>query len=125
MLDDADAEAQKLVNLAHPIGVALGQVIVDGDHVHAVAAEGVQVDGHGGDQGLALAGLHFRNHPLVQHYAAQELHVEGALAEGAFGRLADGGEGVDQQVVKLFAVGQALLEPRGAGAQLLVAQRLQ
>ena len=33
--DAADAEAQELVDAAHPLGVALGEVVVDGDDVHA------------------------------------------------------------------------------------------
>ena len=35
--DDADRHAQELVEPAHPLGVALGQVIVDGDDVDALA----------------------------------------------------------------------------------------
>ena len=38
-LDDADLEAEEAVHLAHPLGVALGQVVVDGDEVGAVAGE--------------------------------------------------------------------------------------
>ena len=36
---------------AHPLGVARGQVVVDGDHVHAVAGQGVQVDRAGSTPG--------------------------------------------------------------------------
>ena len=36
--DYADAQAQKTVELAHPFGVALGQVVVDCDHVYAAPA---------------------------------------------------------------------------------------
>jgi len=31
--DDADGEAEETVDLAHPLGVALGQIVVDGDNV--------------------------------------------------------------------------------------------
>src|SRR5947209_6799 len=37
VLDDADGQAEEFVEAAHPLGVAAGQVIVDGDHVHAAA----------------------------------------------------------------------------------------
>ncbi len=56
--DDADGEAEEAVDLAHPLGVALGEVVVDGDDVDAAAGEGVEVAGEGGDEGLAFAGLH-------------------------------------------------------------------
>ena len=105
--DAAHREPQEAVYPAHPFGVALGQVIVDGDHVHAAAAERVEVYRQGRHQGLALARLHLRDHAPVQHDAAQELHVERTLAEPAPGRLAHRGEGIHQQVVHLLAVLQA------------------
>ena len=74
--DAADRQAQELVNRAHPLAVARGQVIVDRDHVHAAAGQGVQVDRQGGDQGLAFAGGHFRDPARVQRVAADQLHVE-------------------------------------------------
>jgi hypothetical protein len=56
--DDAGGEAEEAVELAHRRGVALGEVVVDGDDMHALAGERVQVDGEGGHQRLAFAGLH-------------------------------------------------------------------
>ena len=35
--DDADGQAEELVEAAHPFGVAFGEVIVDGDDVNALA----------------------------------------------------------------------------------------
>ena len=98
--DDADRQAEELVDLAHPLGVALGEVVVDGDDVDALAGERVQIDGQRGDQRLAFAGLHLGDGALVEHHAAHQLHVEMALAEGALGGLADRGEGRNQQVVE-------------------------
>ena len=123
--DDADRQAEELVDLPHPLGVAAGEVVVDGDDVDALAGERVEVDGEGGDERLAFAGLHLGDGALVQHHAADQLHVEMALAEGALGRLADGGEGRDEQVVDVGAGGDLGAELVGAGAQLVVGQRLQ
>ena len=58
VLDDADRQAEEAVDAAHPLGVAAGEVVVDGDDVNALAFERVQVGGQGGDQRLAFAGLH-------------------------------------------------------------------
>ena len=33
--DDADGQAEEAVDLPHPFGVALGEVVVDGDDMHA------------------------------------------------------------------------------------------
>ena len=39
VLDAADGQAEGVVDLAHPLGVALGQVVVDGNDVDARAGE--------------------------------------------------------------------------------------
>ena len=90
----------------------------------ALAGQRVEIDRQGRDQGLAFAGLHLGDHAAMQHDAAHQLHVEMALAERALGRLAHRGEGLDQEIVELGAVGEPLLELRGAGAQRLVRQRV-
>ena len=46
-LDHADGDAERVVDRLHPIGVAAGQVVVDGDEVDAVAGERVEEDGAG------------------------------------------------------------------------------
>jgi hypothetical protein len=116
-------EPQELVDLAHPLGVAPGQVVVDRDHVGALAAQGVEVDRQGRHQGLALAGLHFGDHAPMEHDPAHHLDVEMALAEGPLGGLAHGGKGLHKQVVQLFAGRHPLPETIGAGANFLVAER--
>ena len=79
--DHADAQPEQIVDGAHPAGVAAGEVVVDGDDVHALALEGVEVGGERGDQRLALAGLHLGDAALVQDHAADQLDVEVALAQ--------------------------------------------
>jgi hypothetical protein len=74
--------------------------------------ERVEIGGEGGDQRLALAGLHLGDVALVQEDAADQLHVEGAQAQRALGALAAIREGFRQQVVEAFAVLRALAEFR-------------
>ena len=83
VLDEAHVHAQEAVDLAHPLAVAAGQVVVHGDDVHVVAVERVQVAGQRGHERLALAGLHLGDLPVVERHAADELHVEVAQAERA------------------------------------------
>ena len=121
--DATDAQAQEFVDGAHPGGVALGEIVVDGDDMHALAGERVEIDGERGDQSLAFAGLHLGDAPLVQHHAADHLHVEMALADGALGALAHGGERLGDQIIEIGALAQALAESFGARAQLVVGER--
>ena len=98
--DDADRQAEELVDLAHPLGVALGEIVVDGDDMNAAAGERIEIDRQRGDQRLAFAGLHLGDPAFVQHHAADHLDVEMPLAERALGGLAHGGEGRHQEVVE-------------------------
>ena len=111
------------MHLPHPLAVALGKVVVDGDDVDAVARQGVEVAGQHGDEGLAFAGLHLRDAALVQYDAADELHGVGLHPQHAPGRLAGSGEGLRQQIVQRLPRFQTVLEALRLRAKLRVAQR--
>ena len=113
---------RKLIHLAHPLGVALGQVVVDRDDVDALPGEGVEIGREGGHQGLALAGLHLGDAALVEDHAADELHPVGLHTQHPPGGLPAGGEGLGQQVVQRLAAGVARLEFRGLGLELGVGE---
>ena len=121
--DHPDGHAEEAVDLPHPVGVAAGEIVVDGDDVDALAVERVQIDRERRDQRLALAGLHLGDLAAVKGDAADQLDVVMALAERALGRLADRREGFGQQVVELCAVGEPAAEDVGLAAQLVVGQR--
>ncbi len=123
--DDADGEAEGAVDLAHPFGVAVGQVIVDGDDVDAFAFERVEVRGQGGDQGLPFPGPHFGDLAAMQNDAADQLHVEVAHVKEAAAGFAHGGEGFDEQVVEGGALGQFFLEFDSFGGEIDIGELLE
>ena len=100
VLDDADGEAEELVEAAHPFGVAAGEVIVHGDDVDAAAGECVQINGERRDERLALAGLHLGDLSAVQHHAAHQLNVEMAHVEHALAALTSNRKRLGQHVVQ-------------------------
>src|ERR1019366_624491 len=116
--DDTDLEAEKLVEAAHPFGVAAGEVVVDGDDVNALASEGVEVARQGGDEGFAFTGFHFGDFALVEDHAAHQLDVEMAHVELAAAGLADHGEGWNQEGVQGGALSDLLFEFNGLGGQV-------
>ena len=124
VLEQTDGHAQVLVDAAHPLGVALCQVIVDGNDMHALAGDSVEVAGQGGDERLALAGLHLGDVALVQCHGANELHVKVAHTHGALGSLTHGGKGLGEHVVERLAVGVTLAELIGLAAELLLGHLL-
>ena len=79
-----------VVDRAHPLGVAAGEVVVDGDDVDALAGERVEArPASVAGERLALAGLHLGDVAAVEDHAADELHVEVAHAHRAPPGLAD------------------------------------
>ena len=120
--DEAHGEAEEAVNLAHPLAVAAGKIIVDRDDMYALAGQRVEVGGQHGDEGLAFAGLHLGDTALVQHNAADELNAEGAHAQYAPARLSRDREGLGQQIVQRLAVLESLLKLVRLGSKLLVRQ---
>jgi hypothetical protein len=144
VLDDPDGQPEKTVNLADPLGVAAGQIIVDRDQVRAASGQRVQIKRQGRDQRLAFARGHFGDAAAVQDHAADQLDVEvdhlpldgmtdhrdGAAAEAA-GRVFDHGERLGQDPVErlllLLVVAdgrQARLPPSRLGPEVVVGQRL-
>ena len=75
LVDTIHGESVKHVERSHPFGVTLGEVVVDGDHVHAFSGEGVEKDGERGDECLTLACGHLGDLALMEHDAAKELYV--------------------------------------------------
>ena len=124
VLDDADRQAQEAVQRGHPVRVALRQVLVDRDHVHALTHQRIEVGRQRAHQGLALAGAHLGDLALVQRHAADQLHIEVAHLHDTTGRLAHDREGLGNEVVEGRASLQALAELDGLGAQRLVREGL-
>ncbi len=90
------AEAQKLIDRTHPGGITPGEIIVHRYNVNSIPSQCVQVNRKSGHQRLAFAGFHFRNVPVMQNHAANKLHIEMTLAQGAFRRFAHGCKCRDQ-----------------------------
>ena len=122
MDDHADLQAEELVEAAHPLRVAAGQVVVDGDDVDALAFQRVEVGRQRGDEGLAFTGLHFGDFAVVQHHAADQLNVEMAHVEDAAAGFADHREGFDQKVVERCALGDSLFEFNSFSGQVDVGE---
>jgi len=68
--DSPDGDAEIREYRAHPLGIALRQVVVDGDDMDALAFERVEVGRRDRRQGLALAGLHLDDLAVVEDDAA-------------------------------------------------------
>ncbi len=100
VLDDPHRQAKPLVERSHPLGIALGQVVVHGDDVHAAPGERVQVRGQRRHQGLAFAGGHLGDGPAMEHHPPDELHVEVPHPQHPASRLPAHREDLGEQVIE-------------------------
>ena len=113
VLDQPHADAEQVVDVAHPLAVTFGEVIVGGDDMHSLAGKRVEVGRQGGGQGFSFPGFHFGDHALVQPDSADHLHVEMTFANDPLAGFADQGESLGEQVVKRFSLLPAVLQRLG------------
>ena len=99
LLQIADREAQKAVDVAHPGSVAAGQIIVDGHDVDALRLTRVPGHGRNGGQRLSFAGLHFGDAAARQRQRPAKLDIEHVLAQHARSDDRGGGEQREQVLV--------------------------
>ncbi len=122
--DDAGRQPEEAVEPAHRGRVALGEIVVDGDDMHALAGECVEVDRKGRHQRLAFTGLHFGDGAAMKDHGAGQLHVEGAHVQNTARRFTGDSESRDQKIVQRFAVGKLLAKLRRLCRQRLIGQSL-
>ena len=121
----ADRKAEPLIELPHPLRVTAGEVIVHGHHVHALAGQRVQVNRERGGQRLAFAGAHFSDLAVIQHHAADHLHIEVAHAKHSRGGFTHNRESFRQQVIQRFALLEPVAEFLSLRLQLIIGELLQ
>jgi hypothetical protein len=140
ILHAADGQSEVAIDFSHPFGVAGGEVVVDRDHVDALAAEGIEVGRQGGHQRFPFPGGHFGNLSPVENNAPDELDVVGNhfpenflapdgddsffVGEAAAG-IFDDGKGFREDVVQGLARVEAVAEFPGFGLEGLFAESLE
>ena len=88
----------------------------------ALAGKRVEIDGKRGDKRLAFAGLHFGNLAVMQHHAANQLHIEWPEAQSALGGLAHRGESRNHKIVERLSGSKFRLECLGQPLEIGIAQ---
>ena len=107
---DADRQPEEAVQTPHPLSIATGQIIVDGDDMHAVSGQRVQIRRQGCNQCFAFAGSHFGNFSVVQNHATDQLNIEVAHAKCPLACFANDCKSFRQERVKRLTIGHARLE---------------
>ena len=92
--------------------------------MHAFAGESVQINCKRGNKGLTFTRSHFGDAAFMQHHAADQLHIEMALAEHTTSCFAHGGERWNQNLIERLALRKLVAEFLGLGAQLIIRELL-
>ncbi len=75
LIDAINRQAVEHIKRAHPLGVTLGEIVVHGNHMHALVGQRIEEDGQRCHQRLTLTGCHLGNFALVKHHATNQLHI--------------------------------------------------
>ena len=124
MGNQAHRKAQELIEPAHPLAVAAGQIVVHRHHVDALASKGVQINCQSCHQGLAFTGAHLGNAALMQAHAANHLHIKVTHAQHTAGSLAGHGKSLGQDIVQGLTISKSFLELSCITSQLVIRQIL-
>ena len=117
------AQAEECVDGSHPFGVTASKVVINRDHMHPASGEGIEVDWHGGSQGLAFPSFHLGNLALVEHDTANELDVERPHPQGSYRGFPNHGECLRQELIQCSSLVQALAKARSVASQFRITQR--
>ena len=113
MDDQSDRKAEEMIEFAHFFTVAAGQIIVDRDHMNALAGQRIEIYRQCRDQCLSFTGAHLRNPSLMQAHTADQLHIEMAHAKHAARALAHDRKRLRQQIIERLPCGKTLLKRIG------------
>ena len=81
-VDRPDRHAERPEERKCPVAVALHEIVVHGDNVHAGVLDRGHVARERRNDRLSFTGAHFRDLALAEHHRADQLHVERPGAEG-------------------------------------------
>ena len=124
-VDYASRQAQCSVDFAHPFRVTLGQVVVDGDDMHALSGQCIQVSRECRNKGFTLACFHFRDVALMQKNPALQLGIKGAQSERTLGSFTAVRKSFWQKCIKTFTRHGPLGQLLGHLFDALISQRFE
>src|SRR3989344_6140171 len=85
---DTNRETEIVIHLPHPDTVATGEIIVDGDDLHAFTGKSMKGCGKCGNERFTLARAHLGDFTFSKRETAYYLHIEMWLVKCAASRLA-------------------------------------
>mmetsp|Transcript_32439 Transcript_32439/g.70838 ORF Transcript_32439/g.70838 Transcript_32439/m.70838 type:complete len:297 (-) Transcript_32439:426-1316(-) len=120
LLHQANLKSEETVHLSHNLSVTARQVVVHRHHMHALAADSVQVRRETSHQCLSFTSPHLGDLALMEDHAPHELHVERSQPQHTARCLADHREHLRKERVERLALRHSRPELVCLCPQLLV-----
>ena len=117
-------KSEEGIKLAHPFHITLCEVVVDSDHVDALAFKSIEICRQRCHQSFTFTGLHLRYPSLVKHYSAYYLHVEVLHSQASPGTFSADCKCLRKYIVKSLTVFYPFLEFLSLLTKLIVCQAL-
>ena len=93
--------------------------------MNSIATDRIEVRWQRRHQGLALTRSHFRDLAVMEHHAANQLHIEMPHLQYALGGFANHGECLDQHGLRVLAVSRSLSKLGSLGRERFVGKGLE
>ncbi len=75
LIDTIYTKSIEHIEWAHPLGVTLGQIVIDGHHVYTVAGERIEEYWQSSHESLTLTSSHLGNLTLMEGDTTENLHI--------------------------------------------------
>ena len=119
--DQSDRETHILIELAHPLGVTARKIVIDGNDVHAITGESIQIGRQSRHKGFTFTGFHLGDTSLVQHNATDNLYGEVLHAQHTPPRLTADGKSIRENIICGLSVRETFLQDHGLIFELILA----
>ena len=121
VLQKAYVHAKEMIEAAHLLAVALCQVVVYRNDVHAFSRNSVQVSCKCRDKGLTFTRFHLGNGPMMERNTTYNLHVKMTHAQNTPRRFAHSRKHLRQHIVETLAVFVTFLKNSSSTSKILIA----
>ena len=125
LLNAADLHAKRFVDRPHPVGIALGEVVVHRGEMGTLPFQRGQIQRQRGGERLAFARLHLDDRVVMHGRAAKKLHIEVPHIQPPPAGLAHQRKCLDQQPLERLAAACPIAQRQAGLLEIEIALQLQ
>ena len=92
------------MNLSHPVGVTLCQIVIYSNNVYSFTRKGIKIGWKSGHKGFSFSSFHLCYSSLMKNNSAYKLNPEMSVSKCSESGFPNCGKGLWKKVVKGFAV---------------------